>query len=291
VLIEKGMLKPEDLAQDDLGFAMTHAEMARKVATKGTMDEALVPTAMLCLIPREQALEALRPHLAKPNPNLHRVAAFLGDKDSVAFYVAEVRKALEEPVLSLELFGGQGTKHLMPDQGYAPEPALMLGSLVRLREPAAVPLLVQLAGRAEFKPEDLRGAWGYLYTLACGFERLACAEGRAPLRKVLASPLFKDRLVQRSADLRSCTDTVSERLAYLRMALGRALLRCGDPEGATVLCEFLGEARLCLARAARAELVEASGKDLGFDTAAWRRWLQDGGSSTLRPNPLTRAFA
>jgi hypothetical protein len=153
-----------------------------------------------------------------------------------------------------------------------------------------VPLLVRLAGRLAFSEEEMRGGWGYYYALACGFERLACAEGVAPLHRVKASVLFQNRVVGRSADVRGCSNVPHERLAYLSMALARALSRCGDQEGALQLCEFLSEARVCLARAARAELAAATGQDYGYDAGLWRSWIRDNGSK-LRPNPLTKDFA
>jgi hypothetical protein len=82
----------------------------------------------------------------------------------------------------------------------------------------------------------------------------------------------------------------AQAMAYLEMALSRALLRCGDAEGGVRLCEFLDEARVCLARAARAELAAATGRDFGFDSKAWRAWLAEQGAE-IRPNPLTKAFA
>ena len=166
----------------------------------------------------------------------------------------------------------------------------MLGSLAHAREPRAVPLLVKLAERVTFDPKDLRSSWGYFYSLACGFERLACREGRVPLQRVLGESLFADRTVSRNGDLRACKDIPAERLTYLRMALARALTRCGDPEGALALCEFLNEARVCYARAARAELVAASGNDLGFRADEWREWIRENGG-TLKANPLTTVFA
>ena len=99
-------------------------------------------------------------------------------------YLDQVAQALSEPELSKELYGGKGTGHLMPDQGYAPVSALMLGSLAQARERRAVPLLAKLAERVTFDPKDMRSSWGYFFSLACGFERLACAEGRAPLKRV-----------------------------------------------------------------------------------------------------------
>jgi hypothetical protein len=79
-------------------------------------------------------------------------------------------------------------------------------------------------------------------------------------------------------------------MAYLQMALSRALLRCGDVEGGVRLCEFLDEARVCLARAARSELAVATGRDFCFDAKAWLAWLAERGAE-IRPNPLAKAFA
>lgn len=202
--------------------------------------------------------------------------------------------ALEKSVLSAELFGGNGTKHLMPDQGYAPVSALMLGSLAIAGEWRALPLLERLAAKITLDASDLhtelRSAWGYFYSLACGLERLACDGGRRPLRRVLEAFTRRGYLVHRSGDPRACRDVPAERVAYLQMALSRALLRCGDSEGAVRLCDFLDEARVCLARAARTELVVATGLDFGFDAAAWRSWIADN-AGMLKPNPLTRSFA
>lgn len=293
-LIAKGMLKASDVAADDFGFNLTPEEMAKKVVSTADPDEALPASAMLCLIPRERALAALESHVAAAHPNVERVVCFLGHLRGRQRYLEEVGVALEKSVLSAELFGGKGTKHLMPDQGYAPVSALMLGSLAIAGEKRALPLLARLAERITLDagelPTELRSAWGYFYSMACGFERLACEEGRQSLRRVLGAFFDRGYVVRRSGDPRDCRDVPAERMAYLQMALSRALLRCGDPEGAVRLCEFLEEARVCLARAARAELAAATGLDFGFDAGAWRSWIA-GNGGMLRPNPLTRSFA
>jgi hypothetical protein len=245
---------------------------------------------MLCLMPRQRVLALLEPHAGSSSPGLQRLLAFLGHPKGMEAYVQQVEQVLSEATLSDELFGGIGTKHLMPDQGYAPASALMLGSLCLNRDKRAIPLLSKLAARIAVEPKDLRPGWGYYFTLACGFERLASEEGRQPLKQVLASPVFKDQIVSRNGDIRSCKNTVAERMAYLRMALSRALLRCGDAEGALGLCEFLNEARVCLARAARSELVAATGQNFGFQPTVWREWILKNGAS-LKPNPLTQTFA
>ena len=289
ICFAKGMLKPGEVAADDLGFGLTPEEIVRKVVTTADPDAGLPPSAMLCLLPKEQVLKLLEPHLASDQAGIHRVLCFLGARAGVENYLSAVEQALNAPVLSKELYGGTATGHKMPDQGYAPVSALMLGSLAFAREHRAVPLLAKLAGKVSFDEKDLRSSWGYFYSLACGFERLACAEGRAPLKHLLAHALFQERIVTRAGDLRTCQDTTAERLAYLRLALARALARCGDPDGLRELCGFLPEARVCFARAARVELVAATGKDFGFRAADWQTWLRQNGRK-LKPNPLTASF-
>jgi len=289
-LMSKGMLKATDLADDDFGFGLSPEDIAKKVASSTDMDACLPASAMLCLLPRAQALAALEPFASLSQPSVQRVLCFLGSAKGTDVYVQQVEQALLEAELSTELFGGVGTKHLMPDQGYAPVAALMLGSLCHVRDPRAVPLLTKLAGRLAVEPKDLRPGWGYFYSLSCGFERLACLEGRRPLKQVLAAPFFAGHVITRAGDIRGCHNTVGERMAYLQMALYRALTRCGDPEGALGLCGFLNEARVCLARAARAELVIATGQNFGFQAKVWQEWIRKNGQ-TLKANPLTTAFA
>lgn len=289
-LIAKGMLKREDIAEDDFGFGMSPAQMAKKLATTSNMDENLAPSAMLCLLPRAEALAALEPFAHSDHEGINRVLSFLGEPRGTGRYLDSVTRALGEPALSLELYGGKATTHIMPDQGYAPVAALMLGSLAQTRDRRAVPLLAKLAERVTYDATQLRSTWGYFYSLACGFERLACAEGRAPLKRALGEPLFAERTVTRGGDLRACKDVPAERITYLRLALARALTRCGDPDGALALCGFLDEARVCYARAARAELAAASGQDFGFRAREWREWIGKNGA-TLKPNPLAAPFA
>lgn len=290
VLISKGMLKADEIAADDLGFARSAEELAKKIASTSDMDNALMASAMLCLMPRERVLRALSPHIESPGLPMQRLLCFIGHPKGLELYRRNVALALGGQRLDQELFGGTGTKHMMPDQGYAPVPALMLGALCHAGDTGAVPLLSSLAERLDFSEDEMRAGWGYYYSLACGFERLACIEGVSPLRRVRGSVLFQKRLVSRRGDVRKCSDVLQERLAYLAMALSRALTRCGDKQGALELCEFLDEARVCLARAARAELVAACKQDFGFNAIRWKDWLNANGSA-LVPNPLTKKFA
>jgi glycine/D-amino acid oxidase-like deaminating enzyme len=289
ILIAKQMLQPQDVAEDDLGLEISAEALAARIAAGSSLDACLPESALLCLLPRPQALAALQPHAQCANRALQRVLCHLSVPEGIDAYLAQVEAALNEIQLSKELYG-KGTSHIMPDQGYAPVAALMLGNLTHARDRRTVPLLSRLTERMNIETDELQSNWGYFFALACGFERLACPEGVAPLKRVLNGPILKNRVITRADDLRRTADYLGERYAYLRMALSRALIRCGEPDGALELCTFLNEARVCLARAARAELVAGTGQDFGFDQGRWQAWIQQH-RREFAPNPLTTPFA
>ena len=287
-LIEKDILSADAMAADDYGFALDAKEVAAQVA-RTSIDKSLIPSAILALMPRAQAVAALEPYADTDNPAIRRLQSFFGIKAGVDSYVAEVSNNLSQPELTGKLFGDVSSGRMMPDQGFGPIPAVMLGNLISSRQPQVIPLLTKLANRLEIQESQLKSNWGYLYSLACGFERLPCAEGQAPLQRVLAQAAFADKIIGHDQAYRHCKDAAAERYTYLRMALSRALLRCGDPQGANELVRFLDEQRVFIARAARAELCEATRQDFGFNAAAWSAWLKDH-SGQIQINPLTRRF-
>ena len=288
-LIEKKIMPADAMAADDYGFTLGAEAVAAQVAHSSNIDKTLVPSAILALLPREQAVAALNTYANTGNPAIRRLQSFLGIKAGVDSYVTEVSNYLSKPELTEKLFGDVSSGRMMPDQGFGPIPAVMLGNLISSRQPQAVPLLINLANRLDIRENQLKSNWGYLFSLSCGFERLPCTEGQVPLKRVLAQAAFSDKIIGHDQEYRHCKDAVAERYTYLRMALSRALLRCGDPQGAHELVQFLDEQRVFIARAARAELCEATGQDFGFNAAAWNTWLKDH-SSQIQINPLTRRF-
>jgi hypothetical protein len=79
-------------------------------------------------------------------------------------------------------------------------------------------------------------------------------------------------------------DHLQERLAYLEVLIGRALARCGSPEGFLILINYLDDVRTLLAEHAHSELVTIAGEDLGKNVAAWGQWLEREGDA-LQPVP------
>ncbi len=75
-------------------------------------------------------------------------------------------------------------------------------------------------------------------------------------------------------DMRTATDSVLERRAYLEMCLGRALARCGDRRGYDILLRYLDDVRGAFARSAADELRELLGGPEDRDPAEWRKLVE-----------------
>ncbi|MEI6715640.1 MAG: FAD-dependent oxidoreductase [Verrucomicrobiota bacterium] len=287
-LIEQEMLKASDISEDNYGFTDTVQELIEKVVSASDMDKALTPSAQLCVLPREKTIAALNAYTGKMTPSAARLFCFLGVRGGNESYLAKTEEMLSVSPLSSEIYGRNlnGYKHTMPDQGYGADSVLMLGALTVAKETRAIPLLVKLSQVLDVENHDFQTFWGYVYTLACSAERFAASEIVWGLQRLLRAERFKNRIVSRTDDIRKCRDTMSERHAYLQLALSRALIRCGDIEGAKALVPFLNEARVCFARCARAELVAATGKDFGFDAKQWMDWFAVN-AGVLKANPFS----
>jgi hypothetical protein len=79
-------------------------------------------------------------------------------------------------------------------------------------------------------------------------------------------------------------DYLQERIAYLELLIGRALARCGSPDGYVILISYLRDLRAIMAEHAHTELCAISGQDFGKDPAAWSEWLEQQGDG-LEPQP------
>ena len=79
-------------------------------------------------------------------------------------------------------------------------------------------------------------------------------------------------------------DMMLERRAWLELAIGAALARCGSPRGFDILISYLDDCRRLLARQAHSQLVSMTGRDCGIDSRAWLSWLKSGAAPG--PSPL-----
>jgi hypothetical protein len=291
LLMSQGILKPEDIAADDVGLETSCEELASDVANASSLTESLIPSAQLLLADRNSAKAALAKYNHKTSPSLARLLCFLGEKKGIDSLLANLDIALAQEKLPAKLYTSKkGTPHLLPDHGFAPLPALIINNLAQAGDRRLIPRLGILVAKLDDVADEFNALWGYTYAIAYALEHLALPQGALILKQALDKPFLKKPVVMRRQDPRRCVDIKSERLIYLRLCLSRALARCGNTEGCLELCEFLEEARVCYARNSHQELVAVTSQDFGFNTKKWKAWLTDN-NSVLTPTPVRRKFS
>lgn len=168
-----------------------------------------------------------------------------------------------------------------------PELCYLLFTLGMIRDAAAHPAIIELLRRvivllqptADDFRDRVKGTFHYVDAVCSVAERLG-DPGAVPL---LVDLHGRDGLHDLHATAPE-PDYFLERMAYLELAIARALARCGAPTGVRVLCTYLDDVRAILAEHAQDELIAVAGVDLGKDQAAWLAWLA-GQDSALGPRP------
>ncbi len=212
---------------------------------------------------------------------LARLLGWYGSPDAVPTLIEAIQAELAQGTLPPKSrkvsFAG-----IPPDHGLMPEACYLLYTLGMTRDLRAISVLEQVASLFSATLDDYRdkakGPFYYVDAVAYVAERLGSPQA-VPVLKTLHA---KDHLHQMTATGPE-PDFILERLAYLELALGRAMARCGAKDGYEILINYLADARALLADHAQDELGVFSGKDFGKDFKAWRQWLE--GQSHLAPHP------
>jgi hypothetical protein len=170
-----------------------------------------------------------------------------------------------------------------PDQAAMPKAANMLYSLGMARDRRALPVWQRVVDLlASVEDEDVcnqaKGVFYYVDAMCFGIERLGDPSAVPILRQLHSYAPFRHK--ELLSGFRA--DYLEERTAYLEVIIGRALARCGSPEGVVILINYLNDVRGLLAEHAHDELVAITGQDL--DAAAWAEWLEVEGEG-LKPAP------
>jgi len=146
-------------------------------------------------------------------------------------------------------------------------------------------VLARIVGLLRPTPADFRdrtrGTFHYVEAVCYVAERLGDERVMPPLLALHGRDGLHDLQAQAPE-----ADFFLERMAYLEVAIGRALARCGAPRGVEILASYLDDARAVLAEHAHDELIAVSGQDFGKDPAAWLRWLC-AHTAALQPHPWT----
>ena len=172
-----------------------------------------------------------------------------------------------------------------PDQNAAPNIAYILHPLGLTRDPRALPIWQQIVDRlATVSSDEIVdkefSAYYYVAEVCFGAERLGDPAAIPLLKQLHSYAPFHQHV--HTAGMQA--DYLQERIAYLELIIGRALARCGSPDGFVILINYLRDLRAIMAEHAHTELIAITGQDFGKDLAAWGEWLEQQGDM-LQPRP------
>jgi len=220
--------------------------------------------------------------------------ALIGSNAGTEELVAALRSQLSGKRLPQRDAFIQHVDKFAPDQASMPDAAYLLYALGMTRDRRALPVWERVVDLLALASEEhicsqREGVFAYVDAVCLGVESLGDPAAAPILEKLHDYPPFRNKQLTSGIQ----PDYLKERPAYLEVVIGRALARCGSPEGVIVLINYLNDVRALLAEQAHDELIAISGQDFGKDAAAWTQWLEAEGDH-LKPTPwsaLTDACA
>lgn len=174
---------------------------------------------------------------------------------------------------------------LPPDQGAAADVVYLIYALGLARDRRILPIwqrvvdLLAPATEADIMDRH-KSLFHYVTALCYGAERLGEPAAIPILKQLHRYPPYYNQVSDKGFQ----PDYTKERRAYLELVVGRALARCGSPDGFVILINYLNDVRALLAEHSHTELVAITGQDFGKDMAAWGQWLEAEGDN-LKPTP------
>jgi hypothetical protein len=203
-----------------------------------------------------------------PGLRIGRLLCALGDREPIPFLLDDVarRTAARLPALR------RRTLRAPPEHGWGPDPAYSLYAVGLAGAGArAAEVMTRLARRipddAALYADPKRSPFEYVRTICAVAERCPGKALRAPLEELLRKSCLRNQDAPFTHDVRRANDPVGERRAWLEMAIGRALARCGDARGFDILRRYRDDIRGPLARSAEEEL-----RDLAAGPAKAMPW-------------------
>lgn len=184
-----------------------------------------------------------------------RALCYLGDRSTVRFLL----QVIEEQVANGLPRPYRPCLAVPPEHGWAPDPAYSLYAIGLAGAGAgAAHIMAEIAEKIDDNPERFASKsdsqFEYVRAICAVAERNPCPELLGPLRIFGSKSCLNNLVVSYLDDVRSAVDPVLERRSYLELCIGRALARCGDPAGYSILTGYLDDIRGPLARSAGIEL-------------------------------------
>jgi ribulose 1,5-bisphosphate synthetase/thiazole synthase len=216
---------------------------------------------------------------------LAQALTMVGSSAGVPVLVAAIQEQLAGDRLPTRDFFVAMVDTYAPDQGAMPEAAYLLYSLGIARDRRALPVwqrvvdLLQTAIEEDVWSQE-KCLFHYVDAVCIGAEQLGDPAAIPILKQLHRYAPFRHKELLNGFQ----AGYLKERAAYLEVVIGRALARCGSPDGVILLINYLNDVRANLAEQAHDHLVAVTGQDFGNDTAAWSQWLEMEGDD-LKPVP------
>jgi ribulose 1,5-bisphosphate synthetase/thiazole synthase len=213
--------------------------------------------------------------------------ALVGSSAGTEVLVAALKSQLSGKRLPQRDAFIQHVDKFAPDQAAMPDAAYLLYALGMTRDRRALPVWERVVDLLALASEEhvwsqREGVFAYVDAVCLGTEQLGDPAAAPLLKKLHTYPPFCNK--QLTGGIQA--DYLKERPAYLEVVIGRALARCGSPDGVIILINYLNDVRALLAEQAHDELIAVSGRDFGKDAATWTQWLEAEGDH-LKPAPWT----
>ena len=227
----------------------------REIASAGTMNDDLV---------HDQATDKL-PLL------LSRLLLWHGQEDGLPLVLAHIKKALSEHDGIPGRSGSLQWSQLYPDQGIMAEISYDMFLLSRSNDRQIVDPFCQLADRLARHPRDYTDRTDCLFSHIDVIARTAEKKGWPAFISILEQLIqFPEISTEQVTDgLEFDINPVRERLAMLKLLLGRALAHCGAESGYLALASLTSDKRSAIAKSAADALGRLTGQWQGLNEKAW----------------------
>lgn len=205
---------------------------------------------------------------------LAQALAMMGDPSGMEDLVQAVERQLDGVNLPERVSAIRNTQ-LPPDQGAMPDVVYWLYSLGMLRDERCLPVFEQVVRLLHYSSVDdfyshSKGIFYYVDAICYASERLGSLSCEKMLLDLQHVPFMNGNVCIESYQ----ADYVKERIAFLELSMGRAMLCCGMPEGLHVVIDYLEDTRATLREHAYSLLLKFTGEKIRMDGPTWRDWYQ-----------------
>jgi len=206
---------------------------------------------------------ALRHSEGEKKIRVAQALAMLESREAVPVLIEEIMRRLSGQSLPTRTNRIRHSSHMPPNQAAMPDVVYLVYALGIVPDVRNISVWTRIADLMCVTEDDIRdqrqGVFYYVDAVCYGAERLGDPGAIPALRKLHSQPPLH-RLVCTSGFQ---ADYALERQAMLELAIGRALARCGDKAGFSIVIDYLGDVRGLLAEQAHRELKDISGQDYG----------------------------